>query len=49
MSARLLAPEPLVVALPGAGCALAQVLASPERCLELGVALACLSAGLDSP
>lgn len=49
MSARLLSPEPLMVALPGSGCTPAQVLASPERCVELRTVLACLSAGLDSP
>jgi chromate reductase, NAD(P)H dehydrogenase (quinone) len=49
MSARLLSPEPLVVALPGSGCTAAQILASQERCLELGTALACLKAGLLSP
>lgn len=42
MSARLISPEPLAVALPGAGCTAAQILASPERCLELRTALACL-------
>nr|WP_239538403.1 NADPH-dependent FMN reductase [Dyella mobilis] len=47
MSARLLAPEPLGVALPGAGCTPAQVLADPQRCLELRTVLACLSANLD--
>lgn len=46
MSAKLLAPEPLGVVLAGAGCTVAQILASPERCLELDTALACLSAGL---
>lgn len=46
MSARLLSPEPLMVALPGGGCTAAQVLASPERCLELRTVLACLSAAL---
>lgn len=48
MSARLLSPEPLTVLLPGGGCSTEQVLASPERCLELRTALACLSAGLDA-
>lgn len=47
MSARLLSPEPLGVALPGAGCSVAQILSSPDRCLELHTALACLSAGLN--
>ena len=47
MSAKLLSPEPLGVALPGAGCTVAQVLASPERRLELHAVLACLTAGLD--
>jgi chromate reductase, NAD(P)H dehydrogenase (quinone) len=49
MSARLLSPEPLAVALPGSGCTAAQILASPERCLELRTALACLSVGVDRP
>jgi chromate reductase, NAD(P)H dehydrogenase (quinone) len=49
MSARLLSPEPLPVALPGSGCTMAQILASPERCLELRTALTCLNAGLDNP
>ncbi|GGA52331.1 NADPH-dependent FMN reductase [Dyella nitratireducens] len=48
MSARLLSPEPLTVALPGSGCMPAQVLASPARCMELSTVLACLSAGLDA-
>jgi chromate reductase, NAD(P)H dehydrogenase (quinone) len=48
MSARLLSPEPLTVALPGSGCDMAQILASPDRCLELQTALACLDAGMDS-
>ena len=47
MSAKLLSPEPLGVALPGAGCTVGQVLASPGRCLELHTVLACLTAGLD--
>jgi NAD(P)H-dependent FMN reductase len=46
MSAKLLSPEPLGVALPGAGCTVAQILASSERRLELDTVLACLSAGL---
>jgi chromate reductase, NAD(P)H dehydrogenase (quinone) len=49
MSARLLSPEPLPVTLPGSGCTVAQILASPERCLELRTALTCLNAGLDNP
>jgi chromate reductase, NAD(P)H dehydrogenase (quinone) len=49
MSARLLSPEPLVVGLPGSGCTVAQILASPERCLELETALACLNSGTASP
>jgi NAD(P)H-dependent FMN reductase len=48
MSAHLLSPEPLGVALPGAGCTTAQVLANPERCLELRTVLACLSAALNA-
>ncbi|GGA14022.1 NADPH-dependent FMN reductase [Dyella caseinilytica] len=47
MSARLLSPEPFGVALPGSGCSVAQILASPERCVALNTALACLDAGLD--
>jgi NAD(P)H-dependent FMN reductase len=39
MSADLLAAQPVPVALPGAGCSAAQVLASAERCAELRVAL----------
>ena len=39
MSAQLLAPQPVLVALPGAGCSAAQVLASAERCVELRAAL----------
>lgn len=39
MSAELLAARPVPVALPGAGCSSAQVLASAERCAELRVAL----------
>lgn len=47
MSAKLLSPEPLGVALPGAGCTVTQILASPERCLELRTVLARLVSGLD--
>ncbi len=47
MSAKLLSPEPLGLALPGAGCTVTQILASPERCQELRTVLACLVAGLD--
>jgi NAD(P)H-dependent FMN reductase len=39
MSAQLLASQPVLVALPGAGCSAAQVLASTERCAELRAAL----------
>jgi chromate reductase, NAD(P)H dehydrogenase (quinone) len=39
MSAQLLAAQPVLVALPGAGCSAAQVLASTERCAELRTAL----------
>jgi hypothetical protein len=39
MSAQLLTTQPCVVALPGAGCTTAQVLASAERCGELRAAL----------
>ncbi|HUB88380.1 MAG TPA: NADPH-dependent FMN reductase [Dyella sp.] len=48
MSARLLSPEPLSVLLPGSGCSAEQVLADPERCLELRTVLGCLCAGLDA-
>lgn len=47
MSARLVSPEPLGVALPGAGCSVAQILTSEERCLELRTALACLNGAWD--
>jgi len=39
MSAELLASRPVPVALPGAGCSAAQVLASADRCAELRAAL----------
>jgi chromate reductase len=39
MSAQLLTAQPLVVALPGAGWSVTQVLQSTERCAELQVAL----------
>jgi len=46
MSAQLLAPQPVLVALPGAGCSAAQVLASTERCAELQAALDVLAEAL---
>ncbi|RCS29944.1 NAD(P)H-dependent oxidoreductase [Rhodanobacter denitrificans] len=46
MSAQLLASQPLPVALPGAGCTAAQVLASAERCAELRAALDVLADAL---
>ena len=46
MSAQLLAAQPLLVALPGAGCSAAQVLASAERCAELRTALDVLAEAL---
>lgn len=46
MSARLLAPDPLPVLLPGKGCSREAVLASEDRCRELQAALGCLVAGL---
>ncbi|MHB1056440.1 MAG: NADPH-dependent FMN reductase [Rhodanobacter sp.] len=46
MSAELLAAHPVPVALPGAGCSSAQVLASAERCAELQVALDILAEAL---
>lgn len=46
MSAQLLASRPLPVALPGAGCTAAQVLASAERCAELRAALDMLAEAL---
>jgi NAD(P)H-dependent FMN reductase len=48
MSARLMAPEPMPVLLPGAGCTVDQILGDPQRRLELVTALACLKAGLDA-
>lgn len=48
MSARQLAPEPMSVALPGAGCTPEQILADPARCLELTMALSCLKAGIEA-
>jgi NAD(P)H-dependent FMN reductase len=47
MSARLIAPEPMPVLLPGAGCTVADILASHERCLELTMALSCLKAAIE--
>lgn len=46
MSARLLAPDPFPVRLPGAGTTREAVLAAPERCRELQAALGCLVAGV---
>lgn len=46
MSARLLAPDPFPVRLPGAGCTREAVLASGDRCRELQAALGCLAVGL---
>ena len=46
MSAQLLAAQPVLVALPGAGCSAAQVLASAERCAELRTALDVLAEAL---
>lgn len=46
MSARLIAPEPMPVLLPGAGCTVADIVASLERCLELTMALSCLKAAI---
>lgn len=46
MSARLLSSRPYGVALPGAGCTAAQVLADPQRCAELREALDGLAAAL---
>ncbi|RDS79856.1 NAD(P)H-dependent oxidoreductase [Dyella monticola] len=46
MSARLLAPEPMPVALPGAGCTPEQILADPARRVELETVLSCLQAAL---
>lgn len=39
MSAQLLTSQSMPVRLPGAGCTVAQVLASAERCMELRTAL----------
>lgn len=44
MSAQLLSPEPLIVALPAAGCVAADVLADPLRRTEIGAALSVLAA-----
>jgi len=46
ISAQLLAPQPVLVALPGAGCSAAQVLVSAERCAELQAALDVLAEAL---
>lgn len=46
MSANLLAPQPLEVALPGGGCTREQVLADPARCTELSAVLDCLTTAL---
>jgi len=46
MSAELLAAQPVPVALPGAGCTAAQVLASAGRCAELRAALDVLAEAL---
>ncbi|CAM5605969.1 NADPH-dependent FMN reductase [Rhodanobacter lindaniclasticus] len=46
MSADLLAAQPVMVALPGAGCSAAQVLASAARCEELRAALDVLAEAL---
>jgi NAD(P)H-dependent FMN reductase len=46
MSARLLAPDPFPVRLPGVGCSAEAVLASDERRRELQAALGCLVAAL---
>lgn len=46
MSAELLSTQTMPVALPGAGCGSAQVLAAAERCAELRVALDRLAAEL---
>jgi len=46
MSAQLLVAQPVPVALPGAGCTAAQVLASAERCAELRAALDLLAEAL---
>ena len=39
MSAQMLSTRPVMVALPGAGCTVEQVLASGQRCSELQLAL----------
>lgn len=39
MSAQLLAAQPVMVALPGAGCSVTQVLENADRCAELQAAL----------
>jgi chromate reductase, NAD(P)H dehydrogenase (quinone) len=49
MSAQLLSAQPMAVALPGAGCTAAQVLASAERCTELHAVLDTLAEALAVP
>ena len=43
LSAELLTPQPMPVALPGAGCTVEQVLGSAERRAEVRAALDCLA------
>ncbi|WP_426702674.1 NADPH-dependent FMN reductase [Rhodanobacter sp. Col0626] len=49
MSAQMLSTRPVTVALPGAGCTTAQVLASAERCAELQCTLDTLVEALVIP
>lgn len=42
MSAHLLSPEPLIVALPASGCTVEEVLADPRRCAEIEATLSVL-------
>jgi NAD(P)H-dependent FMN reductase len=49
MSAQMLSRQPVMVALRGAGCTAAQVLASAERCAELQIALDLLVKSLVLP
>jgi hypothetical protein len=46
MSAQMLSTQPVMVALPGAGCTVTQVLASAERRAELQRALDTLAEAL---
>jgi NAD(P)H-dependent FMN reductase len=49
MSAQLVASQPMTVGLPGAGCSVADVLASTDRCAELTLVLETLAMASPSP